>query len=56
MNPQKKYRVVETTWAATGRVESDIGCGWQSEASAKAEMRDLAKQHPNKAYSLQKQK
>ena len=51
---QQMYRVVETSWKANGRVESDIGCEWKPEKKAKDELRVLTQAHPGRQYSLQK--
>lgn len=51
---QKQYRVVESSWLGSGRIEIDIGCEWKPEKKAKEELRELTLKHPGKTFSLQK--
>jgi hypothetical protein len=51
---QQLYRVVEASWDASGRVETDIGCTWKPERAAKEEARQLKLKDPARLFSVQK--
>lgn len=52
----KRYRVVETRWVGSERVEKDIGCQWKTERLAKAELKELQLKSTVRQYSIQKEK
>ncbi len=52
---QQRYKVVETTWGKSGRVEKDIGSTWKPEKAAKDELRALQLKHSGRLFSLKKE-